>query len=67
MQGTGILVFTRVPRRYQMMAMLLLALLLCYIDRVIISIAAIEMQTEFGWSDADKGLVLSPPSFLAIC
>lgn len=42
-----------------MMAMLLVALLLCYIDRVIISIAAIEMQRELGWSDADKGLVLS--------
>ena len=59
MQGARALFSTGFPRRYQMMAMLLLALLLCYIDRVIISIAAIEMQKELGWSDADKGLVLS--------
>ncbi len=59
MQSKGISFSTGLPRRYQMMAMLLLALLLCYIDRVIISIAAIEMQKELGWSDADKGLVLS--------
>lgn len=59
MQSAGTLFSARLPKRYQMMAMLLLALLLCYIDRVIISIAAIEMQKEFGWSDADKGLVLS--------
>ena len=41
------------------MTLLLAALLLCYIDRVIISIAAIEMQKDLSWSDSDKGLVLS--------
>lgn len=47
------------PKRYNMMWLLLLALLLCYIDRVLISLAAIEMQQELGWSDSDKGFVLS--------
>ena len=30
-----------------------------YIDRVAISVAALSMQQEFGWSDSLKGLVLS--------
>jgi ACS family sodium-dependent inorganic phosphate cotransporter len=42
-----------------MIILLLLALLLCYIDRVLMSLAAIEMQKEFGWTDSQKGLVLS--------
>jgi MFS family permease len=41
------------------MTLLLVALLLCYIDRTIISVAAIEMQKELGWSDSQKGYVLS--------
>lgn len=49
----------RWPKRYVMMTWLLVALLLCYIDRVLMSVAAIEMQKEFGWTDSDKGLVLS--------
>jgi ACS family sodium-dependent inorganic phosphate cotransporter len=47
------------PKRYTMMVLLLAAILLCYVDRVIVSLAAIEMQKEFGWSDSEKGLVLS--------
>ena len=47
------------PKRYKMMTLLMLALLLCYIDRTLISLAVIEMQKEFGWSDSDKGLILS--------
>ena len=42
-----------------MFGLLLTALLLCYIDRTIISLAVIQMQQEFGWSDTQKGLVLS--------
>lgn len=42
-----------------MLTLLLVALLLCYVDRVLISIAGIEMQRELGWSDTDKGLVFS--------
>ncbi len=49
----------RWPKRYGMMTWLLVALLLCYIDRVLMSVAAIEMQKEFGWTDSDKGFVLS--------
>lgn len=49
----------RWPKRYVMIALLLAAMLLCYIDRIIISLATIEMQAEFGWSDSQKGLVLS--------
>lgn len=47
------------PPRYTMVVLLLLALLLCYIDRVLMSLASIEMQKEFGWTDTQKGLVLS--------
>ena len=47
------------PKRYTMMCLLLAALLLCYIDRVLISIAGIQMQRELGWSDSDKGMVFS--------
>lgn len=46
-------------KRYTMISLMLAALLLCYIDRIIVSLAAIEMQVEFGWSDSQKGLVLS--------
>jgi len=47
------------PARYNMMALLLVALLLCYVDRTIISLAVIDMQKEFGWSNSEKGYVLS--------
>ncbi|MGI9202157.1 MAG: MFS transporter [Woeseiaceae bacterium] len=50
-------------KRYTMIGLMLSALLLCYIDRIIVSLAAIEMQNEFGWTDSQKGLVLS--SFFA--
>lgn len=49
----------RFPKRFSMMIWALTALFLCYIDRVLISLAAIEMKGELGWSDTDKGLVLS--------
>ena len=42
-----------------MIGLLLSAMLLCYIDRIIISLAAIEMQREFDWTDSQKGQVLS--------
>ena len=46
-------------KRKTVVGLLLTALLLCYIDRTIISLAAIKMQQEFGWTDTQKGLVLS--------
>ncbi len=49
----------RWQRRYTVVLLCFLALLLGYTDRVNISIAAITMQDAFGWSDTTKGLVLS--------
>lgn len=47
------------PRRYGVIGMCFLAVFICYIDRVNISVAAIAMQEEFGWSETKKGFVLS--------
>jgi ACS family sodium-dependent inorganic phosphate cotransporter len=47
------------PRRYTVIALCVAASFVCYIDRVNISVAAITMQEQFGWSEQTKGLVLS--------
>ena len=47
------------PRRYTIVGLCVLAAIICYADRVNISVAAIAMQEEFGWSDTTKGYVLS--------
>jgi hypothetical protein len=39
--------------------------LVCYCDRTNISLAIVEMETEFGWSESTDGLVLS--SFFVGC
>ena len=46
-------------RRYTLVALCVAASFVCYIDRVNISVAAITMQEQFGWSEQTKGLVLS--------
>ena len=46
-------------QRYNIVLLCVLAAFICYIDRVNISVAAIAMQEEFGWSNETKGLVLS--------
>lgn len=46
-------------RRYTIVGLCVLAVFVCYIDRVNISVAAIAMQEEFGWSETKKGWVLS--------
>ena len=46
-------------RRYTIVALCVAASFICYIDRVNISVAAITMQEQFGWSEQTKGLVLS--------
>ncbi len=46
-------------RRYSIVTLCVLAVFVCYIDRVNISVAVIAMQEEFGWSESTKGLVLS--------
>ncbi len=48
-----------VPKRAILVAMCFLATMLCYIDRVNISVAVIPMAEQFGWSQTTKGLVLS--------
>jgi len=47
------------PQRYKIVGLCFLASVICYLDRVNISVAVIPMQAQFGWSDSIKGLVLS--------
>jgi ACS family sodium-dependent inorganic phosphate cotransporter len=47
------------PRRYTLVGLCFFAVFVGYLDRVNISVAAISMQEEFGWSDTLKGFVLS--------
>lgn len=49
----------RWPERYKIVALCILAVFVCYIDRVNISVAVIAMQEQYGWSDTVKGFVLS--------
>ncbi len=47
------------PKRFTLTGLCFLAMVIAYTDRVNISVAAIQMQDDLGWSDATKGLVLS--------
>src|SRR5262245_12255645 len=47
------------PKRYAVVALCFLAVFICYMDRVNISVAVLAMQKDFGWSETTKGLVLS--------
>ena len=47
------------PQRYRIVALCACAVFICYIDRVNISVAAIAMQEDLGWTDTTKGFVLS--------
>ncbi len=47
------------PKRYILVALSFLAIFICYIDRVNISVAIIPMAEEYGWSGTTKGAVLS--------
>ena len=49
----------RWPTRYNIVALAALAVFICYMDRVIISIAIIPMAADFGWSPEQQGRVLS--------
>jgi ACS family sodium-dependent inorganic phosphate cotransporter len=46
-------------RRYTIVTLCILAVFVCYIDRVNISVAVLAMQEHFGWDEKTKGLVLS--------
>ena len=47
------------PKRMTVLILAFIAFVICYLDRVNISIAAISMQKEFDWSNVDKGYVFS--------
>lgn len=46
-------------KRFTVLTLTFIAFVICYLDRVNISIAAIQMQEELGWSDVTKGYVFS--------
>ena len=49
----------RWPRRHIVVTFTFLACIIAYSDRVNISVAAVAMKERFGWSQTEKGLVLS--------
>ncbi len=46
------------PYRLKVVFLSFLAVFICYIDRVNISVAIIPMQQQFGWSELQVGLIL---------
>ena len=51
------------PTRYSVVLLAAIAVFICYMDRVIISVAIIPMAADFGWNPEQQGRVLS--SFFA--
>src|SRR5437868_2783312 len=49
----------RGPRRRRVVALTTVACVLAYTDRVNISVAVLAMKEQLGWSQTEKGLVLS--------
>lgn len=47
------------PQRHVVVAYTFLACALAYTDRVNIAVAPVAMKEHFGWSQSEKGLVLS--------
>lgn len=47
------------PRRFILIFLCFLSTLICYVDRVNISVAIIPMAAEFGWDRTMQGIVLS--------
>lgn len=47
------------PRRHVIVALTFVGSIVAYTDRVNISVAAVAMQQQLGWSQTEKGLVLS--------
>jgi MFS family permease len=47
------------PRRYTVVALSCAAILICYLDRINISIAIIPMSEDLGWAPDKQGLALS--------
>jgi ACS family sodium-dependent inorganic phosphate cotransporter len=46
-------------RRHTVVLLCFFATFICYIDRVNIAVAIIPMAEQFGWTDTERGLVLS--------
>ena len=46
------------PYRFRVVFLSFLAVFICYIDRVNISVAIIPMQEQFGWSESQVGIIL---------
>ncbi|MGE0621094.1 MAG: ACS family MFS transporter [Pseudomonadales bacterium] len=51
------------PVRYSVVLLAAIAVFICYMDRVVISVAIIPMAADFGWNPEEQGRVLS--SFFA--
>jgi len=47
------------PYRFKVVFLSFLAVSICYMDRVNISVAIIPMQEQFGWSEFQVGIILS--------
>lgn len=47
------------PKRVTVLIMCFLATFVCFLDRVNMSVAAVAMQQELGWTESTKGLVLA--------
>ncbi len=45
-------------QRFKVIALTVAAVFICYIDRVVISLAIIPMSEEAGWSETQKGIIL---------
>ncbi len=55
----GAVVAGRWPARYSVILLAAVAVFICYMDRVIISVAIIPMAQDYGWSAEEQGRVLS--------
>jgi ACS family sodium-dependent inorganic phosphate cotransporter len=49
----------QIPQRYSLVSLSMLAVFICYIDRVNMSVAIIPMAEEFRWGPTKQGSVLS--------
>jgi len=58
-QGTGTQAIGGWRQRYSMISLATLAVFICYIDRVNISVAIIPMSADLGWDKTTQGLVMS--------
>lgn len=47
-----------IPVRFRVIFMSFLAVFICYIDRVNLSVAIIPIQEQFGWSESQVGIIL---------